>query len=352
MKLFHLSLFFIIISLSIPAFVLTSFAQESTESRTGDIAQKGEGCYKAEEIDSGKISVFRDNYVPVEYYPESVLWRVSDIIALVLLLSSGLFMVLRNRPRAEPAILTVLALLYFGIIRGGCICPVGAVANITIGLVHPEMTCLYTGLIFLLPLAAAFIAGRIFCTSACPIGAIQHLFQKNNSSRLPAKLLLLIGIFPPLVLAATIWFALKSSCFLICILDPYKPLFFAGNALTNQVSAFLTGGFSESCLIWACGITAWCFLSVALILGYWLPRPFCRLICPYGVVLGVISLVSIRRRVIRADKCNSCGTCAKACPIQAISVDERTGKAYISNYNCIQCGRCLNICKRSGLDHA
>lgn len=339
-----------LLSLVIPYLTISASGQEFPELKSEvSVSEEGVDCYKTKEINASDISFFRDRYVPVEYYPESFFWRISDIAMLVLLLALGLFITVLTRPAGELTILCAVSLLYFGIIRGGCICPVGSVTDLTLGLKYPEMSGVYTGLIFLLPMLAAFFAGRIFCTSACPIGAVQHLLQKRNALILPRKLIVLTRMIPPLILVVTIWLALRNSCFFVCSLDPYKPLFFAGNALSAKVSAVLSGAFLEPGVLWACGISAWCIFIVILIIGYWLPRPFCRILCPYGVILGLISLISLRQRMRPVDECSSCGICKENCPIQAIQINRKTGKPYISNYDCVQCGRCLKTCKAKRL---
>ncbi len=46
---------------------------------------------------------------------------------------------------------------------------------------------------------------------------------------------------------------------------------------------------------------------------------------------------------IEADKCRSCGLCAKKCPVNAISKTEN-GKYRINQDNCIRCGVCIEVC--------
>ena len=55
-----------------------------------------------------------------------------------------------------------IGLAYFGLLRGGCICPVGATTNFCIGLAAPELIGKTVAILFLLPLIAAFFFGRVF----------------------------------------------------------------------------------------------------------------------------------------------------------------------------------------------
>ena len=47
--------------------------------------------------------------------------------------------------------------------------------------------------------------------------------------------------------------------------------------------------------------------------------------------------------VINPDLCVSCGTCAGACPVEAISIGD-DGKAVIDAEKCISCGTCVAVC--------
>jgi ferredoxin-type protein NapH len=331
-----------------PAGVAAATPQESPSPQSTTLAPP---CNTPEVVNSGEIATFRDNYAPVEYAAESALWRLGDVAMLALLLAAGIFLFVRNRPPREATWLAAVGLFYFGIVRGGCICPVGTIGNMVLGIRHPEMTGLYVGLLFFLPLVAAFFVGRVFCTSACPLGAVQHLFQRKKSVRLPGVILVLVGFGPPLVLLATAWSASSEGPFLTCMLDPYKTLFFAGNAVTNQACAILSSGFSESGLVWAGGAAAWMILTAVLLLGYWVPRPFCRGVCPYGVILGLISSVAVKRyvHVAHQSTCSACCHCVRVCPVQAIAMEKTTGKPRISNYACVRCGRCAAACTRKSV---
>ena len=90
-------------------------------------------------------------------------------------------------------------------------------------------------------------------------------------------------------------------------------------------------------------------LLAALVLGRWVYRPFCRFVCPYGVLLGLFSMVALKRRHIEQNQCVKCGRCEKQCPVQAIVLDPKTREYRISSYHCIQCNRCSSICRKNGI---
>lgn len=298
----------------------------------------------------GSISEFRDNYVPKQYNPTPEYMVFVDMGVLILIMIAGLFFVLKKKASKNLSLLAIITLAYLGIIRGGCICPVGVITNVTIGLVSPKMVGLVTLVVFLAPLVVALIAGRIFCTSGCPLGAIQHLFYKKKKHVIiPQKLNTAIKVVPIALLIGTVYFALKSSYFLACELEPYKAVFFIGKSWVEQLFALIAGRPMEAKLLLSFGVFAWSYLLVMLVLGYWIPRPFCRLMCPYGVLLGLFSIFSFKRRRIENQNCIHCGVCQKVCPTQAIVIDKKKKAASLSNYDCIQCNLCNESCKADAI---
>ena len=91
-----------------------------------------------EDLSSSEVvSSYREQYSPVEYPPEADFWPLLDIVLLAAVLLLGCVMVWRHVHFRWFGIPAVLTLIYFGFVRGGCICPVGSVANMSIGLVDP-----------------------------------------------------------------------------------------------------------------------------------------------------------------------------------------------------------------------
>jgi NAD-dependent dihydropyrimidine dehydrogenase PreA subunit len=50
---------------------------------------------------------------------------------------------------------------------------------------------------------------------------------------------------------------------------------------------------------------------------------------------------------IDSMKCNGCGRCEVACPMDAIKV--KNGKAVVSEDSCAECGACVSACPQGAI---
>ena len=71
---------------------------------------------------------------------------------------------------------------------------------------------------------------------------------------------------------------------------------------------------------------------------------WCRYLCPYGALLGVLSLWSPLKITRNEDACIHCGKCTKNCPA-ALPVGE---KVRIKSPECTGCLTCVSHCPAKG----
>jgi polyferredoxin len=307
-------------------------------------------CYTPEQIALSEIATFRDKWIPQEYLPLPEWLVYADLGVLLLLMLAGSWFVVTRKPARWMNWLAIITLAYLGLLRGGCICPMGLTTNIVMGIILPYMIGLVGLVMFVAPLVIALIWGRVFCTAGCPLGAIQHLFyRKKKSYKLPVKVNRYLKIAPILVLIATVYFGISGTLYLGCELDPYKPVFFTGKAWFEQGIAWLIGFPMEPKLLLSFSFFGWGYLLVTLLAGYWVERPFCRLLCPYSAILGLFSMVAWKPRRIDKTRCTSCSLCVKSCPTQAITISKKEEIQKVSSYDCIQCNRCSDRCREGAI---
>jgi len=219
-----------------------------------------------------------------------------DITVLFVCLALATWIVLRRRERREVVLLGLFSLVYFGFWRNGCVCAIGSIQNITQALFDPSYAIPLTVLAFgLLPLLFALVFGRVFCAAVCPHGAFQDLMLLRPI-RLPVWLEHGLRLLAYVYLGLAVVFAATGGGYIICRYDPFVSIF----RLSGNLTMILTGVL---------------FLVVSIFLG----RPYCRYLCPYGVLLGLAGSVSRWRARITPDKCIQCRRCEDACPFNAIN---------------------------------
>jgi len=227
--------------------------------------------------------------------PQSGTVELLDVLVLFAALVAASVLVLKKRSRRGIFCLSVISLLYFGFWRKGCICSIGAIQNVTLTLFDPTYAIpLAAPLFFLLPLLFALFFGRVFCGGVCPLGVIQDLVLVRPLP-LPRWLESGLRVFAYVFLGAAVLFAATGSAFLICRYDPFVGFFrMNGNANVMLLGASL------------------------LVIGMFVGRPYCRFICPYGIILRQFSRLSKWRVTITPDDCIKCRLCEDACPFGAI----------------------------------
>ena len=218
-----------------------------------------------------------------------------DVFVLFVVLSVVTWFVLKKRSRKGVFWTSVFSLLYFGFYREGCICSIGSIQNVALGIVDPAYAIPITALMFfLLPLIFSLFFGRTFCAGACPLGAIQDIVA-IKPIELPKWIQKVLGLIPYLYLGLAVLYVATKSEFIICRYDPFVG-FFRFDAPFNMLILGL----------------------LFLVIGIFVARPYCRFFCPYGVLLGWMSKFSSRHMTITPAACIQCKLCANSCPFGAI----------------------------------
>jgi len=232
---------------------------------------------------------------PTTPEPRSVEMEYFDVLVLVAVLVLASWLAIRKRSRRGILWLSVFSLVYFGFYRNGCICPIGAIQNVALAIFDPTYAISLSVLaFFLLPLFFALFFGRVFCGGACPLGAIQDLVVIKPLS-VPSWINKTLGFIPVIYLGLAVLFAATGSDFIICRYDPFIGIF-------RMDGKFLI-----------------IFLGISfLLLGMFFARPYCRVFCPYGLILNWMSRFSKWHLTITPSECIKCKLCKDSCPFDAI----------------------------------
>jgi polyferredoxin len=219
---------------------------------------------------------------------------------------------------------------------------------------------LYAGLLWgLATVSLTLVLGRVFCGWICPFGALHQFLGylgrrrkklaaqlEANRFRPPQRIKYYILVF---FLTAAILLpggALSSGSLLTGLLDPL-PLIHRSVNLILLPLADRAGVGPAPLPRWyeGAGLVGTVFLA-ALLLNFWIPRFYCRFVCPLGALLGVLSRYAIWRIGRREEACTGCGLCERHCegacePTQRIRISE-----------CVMCLNCLDECRHDAIDYA
>lgn len=217
------------------------------------------------------------------------------------------------------------------------------VMTVVCGAMRMGITITFLGAV---TLVISMLLGRVFCGWVCPLGAIfdfygwflrrMHVpFEGPSPKFFRAKYYLL---------AALLVFAIFGGVSPLMGLDPL--------VLITRVAAAVLNPFlrEDDSLLWAAGTGARShayfidFLTLFLFLAIMgattkVSRIWCRVACPLGAYLGMVSRHSALRRV--TSGCVHCNICSNHCPTGAINFEN----AEIYNESeCIKCFLCSQEC--------
>jgi len=203
-------------------------------------------------------------------------------------------------------------------------------------------------------LAFFFVLGKAFCAWVCPLGTVQEWLYRLGrrlgfgqttvpAGRLrwlrPVKWLILLGLVFLLPLLAGLGYAPHSAGNPYCDICPSRIVTTLLSADTEEL-ALRTGADGFSLGIGIVGnLLAGFIVAAALAMR----QPFCR-ICPMLALNAVARHASLLRLSKTAHaKCDKCGICTRACPMDIPEIHHRHGR-HAFNEDCTLCGRCAEFC--------
>lgn len=159
------------------------------------------------------------------------------------------------------------------------------------------------------------VAGRFFCGYLCPVGAVQEIAYHAP--------------VPKTVPRRKTTFALVRAAFFVLFL-----------AMAFGLSAPLLAWFGIRDFFYLLPTAGTLAFVGVLLVSTAFYRPFCRLVCPYGLLLSIAAWKSALG-LERTSACIECRRCERACPTDEAKRGDGRSECYL-------CGRCTDACPVPG----
>lgn len=183
------------------------------------------------------------------------------------------------------------------------------------------------------------IMGRLVCGFLCPFGLLQDLI---NYIPFPKKIRTFKG---DRLLRKLKWIVLIVFVVVLPILVKLTPFFCKYICPSGTVAGLLLA-FEKTELFAVLGsrfIWKLCILVGIVLLSILIYRPFCKYLCPLGLIYGWFNKVSVFRMKLEKDDCIQCGKCEAVCDM-CVNPSETPNHS-----ECIRCMKCVNACPKKAL---
>jgi len=211
--------------------------------------------------------------------------------------------------------------------------------------------------------------GRILCGWACPFGLVQDVLKHArrrpfqvaaHTHRSAVKLkYYILGLVMLVSGTLALSLALGTGQRYKEALGPYAPGPFTALSPAETLFSFLPGLVVKLLEMGEVNVKdfitglPWIFwarlviMVAVLVMVAYIPRGWCRYLCPVGAMMGIFSRFSLLGLKIDVVKCNKCGECVRACPMMVRLLEQDPEK--ISDPECIYCFRCVAACPQGAV---
>jgi len=202
-----------------------------------------------------------------------------------------------------------------------------SLATGNISQIHPSAMVLFCA--FLL---ASLLIKKSFCSWLCPVGTVSEYLWKIGRKLVGRSLMLPRWL--DWGLRSLKYLLLAFFVFIVFTMSTEDLGGFIGSPFGIVADVKMLNFFRH---IGGVGIAVVAILVVA---SFFIQNAWCRYLCPYGALMGVVSTLSPVK--IRRDDmaCIDCGKCNKACPSH-LPVDRLV---QIRSVECTGCMECVAVC--------
>ncbi len=250
------------------------------------------------------------------------------------LIGAGFLLLHAQSLRKIRAVWLVITLAVFGLFLGAAPNPMEAVVKFhkLIQAIpgNPAVFVVSNLAIFTL---LSLIGAKMLCSWGCQLGALQESLY---------NIPLLNGLKRRLKLPFAASIAVRITLYLVFFVLFFKLLNInqggPGSILYHHLNMFKVYEFYDLALF------TLLLAPLILIASFVVFRPFCQLICPFGLYSWLLENISLYRvRKVTADQCSGCRQCEEACPTDAMKAMNDGGRRHFLP-DCWSCGSCIDAC--------
>lgn len=187
--------------------------------------------------------------------------------------------------------------------------------------------------IFIATIVTAWIFRRALCSWICPLGAASEQLG-NLGKRLFGR-----------NLAVPRWLdmVLISLKYVLTFYLMKMLLFMPASAAIDfmNIPYYSISDIKMFELFTNLSTTGFVIIGTLLALSVMIRSFWCRYLCPYGALLGIIGFISPVILTKNNETCISCGLCNKACPNR---VDVESKRSVVVSAECTGCASCVSVC--------
>lgn len=192
---------------------------------------------------------------------------------------------------------------------------------------HPAAFFLFTAF----ALTSLFFR-KAFCSWLCPVGTLSEFLWKLGRRVFGRNLSLPNWLDYPL--RSLKYFLLGFFVYAVAMMSAAAIADFVASPYGLVVDVRMLNFFRFM------GSTTAVVVGLLVLASLLVRNSWCRYLCPYGALMGLISLMSPLRIARNESACIDCAKCAKACP-SALPVDKLV---QIRSSECTGCLECVAVC--------
>jgi NAD-dependent dihydropyrimidine dehydrogenase PreA subunit len=264
-----------------------------------------------------------------------VLWSVWLLVAGCLLLRG------KNLRRIRIVWL-VATLTVFGLLLGAAPNPMEAVVKFHKLLkAVPGNPLIFVVLNLVIFTLLSVVGAKMLCSWGCQLGALQETLY-NLPVLKNVKRKLKIPFPATIAVRITVYLLFLVLFFKLVNINQGGP----GSILYHHFNMFKIFDLYELALFTLLLIP---FVLIASLVVF---RPFCHLICPFGLYSWLLENVAVYRvRRVKTDQCQRCRKCEEVCPTDAMKAIRDEKRKYFLP-DCWSCGSCIDACPENVLQFA